>query len=250
MGIVNKKVIKSNKKSFEVRFGQVQEYKPTSINLISKIGVDAYILDVGGGDRKISIKNFVNLDVERHPGYVTIVADAHNLPFKDDAFDLILCEDVLEHLKKPWLAVNEFFRVLKNGGFIYVDTAFMQPLHRWPKHYFNMTKDGLRVLFEKFQEIGSGVQPYQMPSYTLVSVMARYIILLIPGLYRRGEKAEFHHVYNKEVKGLISFPYRLLLETLKIFDRIIKPEKAAEIAVGVCFIGKKINNSLSTKNVG
>ena len=85
-----------------------------------------------------------------------ILGDGHNLPFKDGAFDLIICEAVFEHLNKPWVAVNEFFRVLKTGGFIYAETAFMQPFHGWPNHYFNMTKEGIRVLFEKFQEIGCG----------------------------------------------------------------------------------------------
>jgi len=42
-----------------------------------------------------------------------VIADAHYLPLKDESFDIVTCFDVLEHLKKPWHAVKELFRVSK-----------------------------------------------------------------------------------------------------------------------------------------
>lgn len=40
------------------------------------------------------------------------------LPFKDNYFDLILCHDLLEHLKNYKKSLKEFIRVLKNNGFL------------------------------------------------------------------------------------------------------------------------------------
>jgi len=43
-------------------------------------------------------------------------ADARRLPFPDDAFDVVVCSEVLEHLPDYEGAVDELARVLKPGG--------------------------------------------------------------------------------------------------------------------------------------
>jgi ubiquinone/menaquinone biosynthesis C-methylase UbiE len=43
-------------------------------------------------------------------------ADAENLPFDDDSFDLLTCRIAFHHFPHPQQAVNEFARVLKPGG--------------------------------------------------------------------------------------------------------------------------------------
>jgi len=40
-----------------------------------------------------------------------LVADAHNLPFKNSAFDMVFSTDVFEHLSNPGLALREIGRV-------------------------------------------------------------------------------------------------------------------------------------------
>jgi ubiquinone/menaquinone biosynthesis C-methylase UbiE len=53
---------------------------------------------------------------------------------------------VIEHVTNPQLAFDEMFRVLKPGGALYVEIAFMQPVHMAPHHYFNVTPHGLKHL--------------------------------------------------------------------------------------------------------
>lgn len=43
-------------------------------------------------------------------------ASVDDLPFDDDAFDLIVCNHLFSHLHDPTGALNEFSRVLKSGG--------------------------------------------------------------------------------------------------------------------------------------
>jgi SAM-dependent methyltransferase len=50
-----------------------------------------------------------------YPEYVQNM-DVLNLPFKDDKFDLILCNHVLEHIVTDDIAIKELNRVLKPGG--------------------------------------------------------------------------------------------------------------------------------------
>ena len=45
-----------------------------------------------------------------------VKADICNLPFKDNTYDVILCNHVLEHIPDDTKAMQELFRVLKPGG--------------------------------------------------------------------------------------------------------------------------------------
>ena len=45
-----------------------------------------------------------------------IVGDVMALPMGDEEFDSVICLAVLEHLPRPWIAVQEMYRVLKPQG--------------------------------------------------------------------------------------------------------------------------------------
>jgi SAM-dependent methyltransferase len=45
-----------------------------------------------------------------------VKADICNLPFKDEEFDVILCNHVLEHIPDDTKAMQELYRILKKGG--------------------------------------------------------------------------------------------------------------------------------------
>jgi ubiquinone/menaquinone biosynthesis C-methylase UbiE len=62
----------------------------------------------------------------KHLDYVTtdlnspladVKADICNLPFKDNEFDIILCNHVLEHIPDDTKAMQELYRVMKIGGY-------------------------------------------------------------------------------------------------------------------------------------
>jgi len=45
-----------------------------------------------------------------------VKADICNLPFKDNSYDVILCNHVLEHIPDDTKAMKELYRILKPGG--------------------------------------------------------------------------------------------------------------------------------------
>jgi SAM-dependent methyltransferase len=67
------------------------------------------------------------------------LADAHHIPLRNEAFDVVLSMQVLEHLHSPWLAVREITRVLRPGGWFVGSVAFLKPYHG---SYFHMTHKG------------------------------------------------------------------------------------------------------------
>lgn len=65
-------------------------------------------------------KNSFNLDyttADLHSPIADVKADVCNLPFKNNTFDVVFCNHVLEHVKEDTKAMQELYRVLKVGGF-------------------------------------------------------------------------------------------------------------------------------------
>jgi ubiquinone/menaquinone biosynthesis C-methylase UbiE len=68
--------------------------------------------------------NDVVLKKAADKGVKVFKADLNNdpLPFKDGFFDVVLMEEVIEHLVNPDNAVKEAYRILKAGGLYLVST--------------------------------------------------------------------------------------------------------------------------------
>jgi SAM-dependent methyltransferase len=112
------------------------------------------VLNAGAGDRDISPwidGEVTNQDIAngRHNADIHIYSPLHAIPRADGYFDAVMCNAVLEHVKNPEDVLQEFSRVLKPGGYLYLCVPFMQPEHLDPTDFQRYTKDGLRTLVEK-----------------------------------------------------------------------------------------------------
>ncbi len=62
------------------------------------------------------MKNLDYVTTDLNSPLADVKADICNLPFKDNEFDMILCNHVLEHIPDDTKAMQELYRVLKVGG--------------------------------------------------------------------------------------------------------------------------------------
>ncbi len=66
---------------------------------------------------------------------IDVVSDIQSIPEPDQSFDAVLCSEVFEHLPAPHLALTEFQRLLKPGGFLILTAPFASYVHFAPYHY-------------------------------------------------------------------------------------------------------------------
>lgn len=65
--------------------------------------------------RKQQNLNYITSDLESP--IADVKADICDLPFKENEFDVVFCNHVLEHISNDTIAMQELYRVLKPGGF-------------------------------------------------------------------------------------------------------------------------------------
>ncbi|MGF6923390.1 class I SAM-dependent methyltransferase [Paraburkholderia sp. 40] len=146
------------------------EYDDDVLALIDK-HQDGLVLDCGAGSRSTYYQNVVNFEIAAYPS-TDVRGVGEKLPFKDHSFDAVVSVAVLEHVKDPWACANEILRVLKPGGDLMVCVPFLQPLHGYPHHYYNMSGQGLRNLFGDAIEVRRHEVPYSVtPIWTLTWIL-------------------------------------------------------------------------------
>jgi SAM-dependent methyltransferase len=71
-------------------------------------------------------EQYITADIESPLAKVKM--DIHKMPFKDNSFDIVLCNHVLEHVQDDIVAMKQISRVLKPGGFAILQVPFFHPI--------------------------------------------------------------------------------------------------------------------------
>lgn len=59
----------------------------------------------------------------------TIAAVGEELPFRDQSFDVVLCDNVVDHAESPARIAAELVRILKPGGLLYFTVNIHHPVY-------------------------------------------------------------------------------------------------------------------------
>jgi glycosyltransferase involved in cell wall biosynthesis len=195
-----------------------------------------WVLNLSAGGSREKFDHVVEMEyaVFRH---TDIVGDAHYLPFDDNCFDAVVVMNAFEHYHDPRRVAAELFRVLKPGGRIHIRTAFLQPLHEKPYHFYNCTRYGMERWFEAFETELMHVSTNFCPNHTLAWVASE------------AEAALRTDVSDKAADDFLSAPIAQLVESWRDpatrdtplwtdFERLSQ-EKQEIIAAGFELFGKR-----------
>jgi len=163
------------------------------------IPANARVLDVGSGHNPHPRANVVvdkytdnnyhragDIKVLRKQEFIN--ADGENLPFKDNEFDYVICNHVLEHVDNPVKFLAELSRVGKRG---YIETPSLlgehlipKPSHKWllldindklvivgkDRVNFNTSHDFGLLFLDYFQQHSLGYKILQRTHHQLFTV--------------------------------------------------------------------------------
>jgi SAM-dependent methyltransferase len=189
------------------------------------------VLDCGAGRRDVYYENVVNYETfDCESTDVLGVGEA--LPFREDAFDAVISITVLEHVRDPFTCAAEIVRVLKPGGKLLCVVPFLQPLHGYPHHYYNMTGQGLRALFERKLEIDRHEVIYSnLPVWSL-----NWIV----NSWAQGLPDETREQFlSLRLRDLLTDPMQLLHEP---WVRELSDEKNFELASATMLYARKLDD--------
>jgi SAM-dependent methyltransferase len=211
-------------------------YDRHAVALINKYS-DGLILDCGAGRRGTYYDNVVNFEIVAYDT-TDVRGVGERLPFKDSSFDALFSLSVLEHVKDPFQCAREITRVLKPGGELMCAVPFLQPMHGYPHHYYNMSARGLRNLFEAELAIDRHeVYGAVLPIYSLTWIIGSWI----QGLEGRARE-EF---LNMKVADFSRDPATFLNRP---FVRNLSDEKNFELASATVIFGRKPKDSQASKS--
>ncbi|MGI0076352.1 MAG: class I SAM-dependent methyltransferase [Nitrosopumilaceae archaeon] len=120
---------------------------------------DKRILNAGSSSIRYG-NNCINVDIQSKPD-VDIVCDIQDLPQSLGQFDGIICNGVLQYCQYPWRVAQEFYRVLRPGGYLFLDVPWVQPYCSNTPDRFRYSEHALRSIFRQFQiiEFGPSIRP-------------------------------------------------------------------------------------------
>lgn len=154
---------------------------------------------------------------------VQLIADAHHMPFADGSFDGVWIQAVLEHVLEPHVVVDEIGRVLRDGGLVYAETPFLQPVHEGAYDFTRFTDSGHRWLFRRFELIDSGVAlgPFAQLLWSI----------------NHATRA----LFRSARAGLI---VEIFFFWLKYFDRLVSDSEARDGASALFLLARKSDRSI------
>jgi len=128
------------------------------VGFIHQMGKVHRLIDLGCGERpyqgvyKDFAKAHFGMDLPSSLHNVStsdVFGLAEAIPFREGSFDIVLCTEVLEHTADPDHVLKQIHQISTPGGYLFLSTPFMVPVHEPPLDFFRYTQFGLQRLLEK-----------------------------------------------------------------------------------------------------
>ena len=150
----NKELTNYNSELLRYELGQREVRTLRSLAQLYGISLSGFkdkrILDLGCADQHVKKPleeqggKYIGLDIE------DLNFETDSLPIQDNSIDVVMSLAVIEHIHNPEIFLNEIYRVLKPGGFVYLSTP------------------NFKLCFKDFYNDCTHVKPYTPESLEMV----------------------------------------------------------------------------------
>lgn len=133
---------------------------------------------------------YVGIDYEHDDA--PLLADAHALPFRDASFEFVLSVAVLEHIRFPFVMMQEAHRVLESGGRLIGTVAFLEPFHS--HSFFHHTHLGvLNVLRHAGFDV-QAIAPHK--DWPVLTAQSKMLFPVVPRWVSRAMVMPLHALHR------------------------------------------------------
>jgi SAM-dependent methyltransferase len=162
------------------------------------------LVDIGCGVKPYEsiflpyVSRYVGIDLHNSPygtSKIDLLGSAYQTNLASSFCDLVLCTEVLEHLKEPGQALKEFYRILKPNGRLILTVPFFWPIHEEPRDFFRYTEYGLKYLLK---EVG-----YKVVEIKALSGYVTTFIQLSIYFMKRFEKGPFLKYFGRLIASTL-----------------------------------------------
>ena len=188
----------------------------TSGSLMGKVYGQAgfTVVDVGGLSVNGSLRaayeaqgmKYICIDIEAHPSVDIVVKPGDKLPFETASIDMVVSSSCFEHDPCFWITFKELCRIVKVGGYIYVNAPSNGTYHKHPGDNWRFYSDAGQAL-----AYWSGYKMHDAEIIYPVSVVETFHLLPVKDIWsdfvcvwKRGEKVETEIVLSKTIKDTLT----------------------------------------------
>ena len=188
---------------------------------------DRLVLDVGAGSgrhsyeahrlgaRVIAVDVGDAIHVARRnlpPEVFTVQADAEELPFEDEMFDLVMSIGVLHHLPDPPRALRALSRLVRPSGYIHIYLYWVPP-RLWHQSLLRLVTAARRVTTRMPRPLVRAL------SYPVAAAL--YGLFVLPSRYSRGVERLERLTAALPLKAYVDYPFGVCVNDQ--FDRFSAP---------------------------
>jgi len=201
---------------FSPRYVHLSRLRDATLNVLDTITKDKknlLLVDFGCGDMPYkqviepNVGKYLGVDLEMNPLAEHHIDFDSKTTLSDDYCDIILSNQVLEHVDSPAGYLQEAYRILKPGGSMIITTHGYWYYHPTPNDYWRWTSAGLRKIIEKegfkvasfFGIMGlaaSGIQLFQdalinkFPKFLIAptAIIMQSLILLFDKIHNQKQR--------------------------------------------------------------
>jgi hypothetical protein len=159
---------------------------------------------------------------ERNPQHI-ISSSEYNYPIESSTYDVVISGQVMEHVKKIWLWIDELKRITKKDGLIIIIIPVSWTYHAVPVDCWRIYPEGMRALMEdkglrivecKFESLEKTLIPQSTPT--------------VPG----NETINIKRHISKRLK--LIFIYNKIISAIPIFRKFAISVSVAYDTICIC----------------
>ena len=94
------------------------------------------------------VASWDTVDFPRDFATTYTLSEEYHFPIDSESYDLVLSGQVIEHVRKIWVWLQEVARVVKPGGLVITINPVSWPYHEAPVDCWRIYPEGMRALYD------------------------------------------------------------------------------------------------------